>query len=319
MDFITDLPPSKRKDHVYNSVLVIVDRLTKMARYLPTNKTCNVADLADMFMDEIVAHFGFPNGIVLDHGSVFTSTFWSELCYICKIKRRLSSAFHPQIDRQTERQNQTLEHYLQTYADEKQANWAALLPLAEFSYNNSKHSSTGLSPFMYMYGFDPKMHLDMAAKDGAPGGRVPAAKERIDKMHKLRAEAADRWQTVADQQKRAYNKKHAPKSFNVGDMVLLSTKNLKLRQPSRKLTHRYIGPFQITDAIGPQAYQLLLPNGYRIHPVFHVSLLEPYVHQQGDETTTLPPPEIINDEEQWEIEAIEDRTKHKGKLWYKVK
>ena len=112
MDFITGLPPSKRGSNVFDSILVVVDRYTKMARYLPTNKTIDASQLAELFWTEIVCKFGTPSGIVTDRGSVFTSSFWSEVCYYAKVKRRLSTAFHPQTDGQTERQNQTLEHYL---------------------------------------------------------------------------------------------------------------------------------------------------------------------------------------------------------------
>jgi len=89
---------------VYNAICVIVDRYTKMALYLPIVKTITVTELADLFLNEVVRRFGTPRGIVSDRGSIFTSEFWSELCFAAKIKRRLSTAFHPQTDGQTERQ-----------------------------------------------------------------------------------------------------------------------------------------------------------------------------------------------------------------------
>lgn len=95
MDFITGLPPSKRNKYVYDSILVVVDRYTKMAIYLPTSITINAAELAELFIEHIVCRFGTPKGIVSDRGSVFTSAFWSEVCYCMKVKRRLSTAFHP--------------------------------------------------------------------------------------------------------------------------------------------------------------------------------------------------------------------------------
>ena len=105
MDFITDLPPSKRKDCVYDAILVVVDRYTKMARYLPTTKTINAIELADLIFEEIILKFGALDGIVSDRGSVFTSAYWSEICYHLKVKRRLSTTFYPQTNGQTERQN----------------------------------------------------------------------------------------------------------------------------------------------------------------------------------------------------------------------
>ena len=108
-----------------------------MAQYIPTTKTVTATELADLFTDNIVRFFGLPLGIVSDRGSVFTSQFWADFCFVAKVKRRLSTAFHPQTDGQTERQNQTLEQYLRAYVGDNQASWTALLPLAEFAYNNS--------------------------------------------------------------------------------------------------------------------------------------------------------------------------------------
>ncbi len=112
MDFVTDLPPSRDGEgKVFDSLFVVVDRYTKMARYIPVLKSINAEHLADVFLEHIVSQFGTPEGIVSDRGAVFTSTFWSQLCFCLRIRRKLSTAFHPQIDGQTERQNQSLEHY----------------------------------------------------------------------------------------------------------------------------------------------------------------------------------------------------------------
>ena len=100
---------------------MVVDRCTRMAKYIPTIVKCGSAELAEIFFEKIVLNFDMPTGIVSDRGSIFTSAFWSALCYHSKIKRRLSTAFHPQTDGLTERQNQVLEQYLRTFADAKQA------------------------------------------------------------------------------------------------------------------------------------------------------------------------------------------------------
>ena len=98
MDFIIGLPPSRRGDKVYNAICVIVDRYTKMALYLPIVKTITITKLADLFLNEVVRRFRAPRGIISNRGSIFTSKFWSELYFTAKIKRRLNTAFYPQID-----------------------------------------------------------------------------------------------------------------------------------------------------------------------------------------------------------------------------
>ena len=318
LDFITDLPPSRCRLGVYDSVLVVVDRYTKIARYFPTTKSIKAVDLAELFIDKIITQYGCPKGIVSDRGPVFTSGFWSEVCFHLKIKRRLSTAFHPQTDGQTERQNQVLEHYLRCYCSEQQNNWAKLLPMAEYVHNNSLNSTLNMSPFFALYGYHPELEYDVGDDDHQEG--VPAAEERIVQLLTARESMENRWKTAVESQKKYYDKKHKPQQFKVGDLVLLSTKNLKQRRPKRKLSHRYIGPFRVQDLVGKQAYRLHLPTNYRIHNVFHVSYLEPYSRRRNDVSTPkMPPPELIDDEEVYEVEAILQTQRHKGRRYYLVK
>ena len=156
MDFITDLPISTDwKGDSYNSILVIVNRLTKMVYYEPVKVTINAPGLAEVIIDMVVRHHGLPNLIITNRGLLFASKFWSSLCYFLDIERRLSTAFYPQTDGQTERQNSTMEAYLRVFVNFKQNNWAKLLPMAEFTYNNVKNASTGYTSFELNYGYHP--------------------------------------------------------------------------------------------------------------------------------------------------------------------
>ena len=144
MDFVTGLPLSADwKGDSYDSILVIVDRLTKMVHYEPVKVTIDAPGLAEVIIDVVVRHHGLPDSIVTDRGSLFTSKFSSSLCYFLGVKRRLSTAFHPQTDGQTERQNSTMEAYLRAFVNFEQNDWARLLPMAEFAYNNAKNATTG--------------------------------------------------------------------------------------------------------------------------------------------------------------------------------
>lgn len=143
---MSGIPPSKAKGKVYDALLVIIDRYTKFALYIPVTKKLTDADLADIIMNKVVAKYGSLKGIVSDCDARFISVFWSELCYYAIIKRRLSTAFHPQTEGQTERQNQTVQEYLRAFCSENQASWAQLLPITEFAYNNSRYTTTKVSP-----------------------------------------------------------------------------------------------------------------------------------------------------------------------------
>ena len=319
MDFVTGLPPSKCKGVVCDAILVVVDRFTKMVRYIPVSTTIDAAELAEVFHSEIVCRYGMPDGIVSDRGSVFTSAFWSAVCFHSKIKRRLSTAFHPQTDGQTERQNQVLEHYLRVFANDKQTSWAKQLPMAEFAYMNSWHSSIGTTPFFLMYGYHPEIRWEV--EDDSPEGKVPSANDRVRQLQAARDDAAERLNAAVAAQTKHYNKTHQPQSYKVGDLVMLATKNLKQKRPSKKLSHKFVGPFRIVDIVGAQAYRLLLPSKYRIHNTFHVSLLEPYhLRDCGNaDEVFMQAPELIDDDELWEVEEIVDKVKNREGVWYKVK
>ena len=121
MNIIIELPPSADADSkAYNAILMVVDRFMKMAKYFPVRTIITAADLAKLFYQHIVCFFGMPSSIVMDHGSLFTSQYWSSLYFHIKARRKLSTAFHPQTDGQMERQNQTLEHYLYCYINYRQ-------------------------------------------------------------------------------------------------------------------------------------------------------------------------------------------------------
>ena len=120
MDFVTGLPQSADwKGDGYDSILVIVDWLTKMVHYKPVQTTITAPVLAEVILNIIVRHNSLPDSIVSDRGSVFMSKFWSSLCYFLSIKRKLSTAFYPQTDGQTERQNSTMEVYLRAFVNYK--------------------------------------------------------------------------------------------------------------------------------------------------------------------------------------------------------
>jgi transposase InsO family protein len=316
MDFITGLPPSSRGNSVYDAIFVVVDRFTKAARYIPTTKSLNAEELADIFLTEIVFKTGSPRSLVSDRGSLFTSSYWTQFCQTLRIKGRMSTAFHPQTDGQTERQNQTLEAYLRVYTNFRQSDWVSWLGMAEFAYNNTKNESTGYSPFMAWQGRNPALP---GLEDIANTVTNVSLEDRLNDMVRIREQLKENLQHAIEAQARGHAKRHRPVTFHVGQQVLLATKNLKTYRPSKKLDNRYEGPFTITETVGKQAYRLRLSGQYsRINPVFHVSLLKEWTGRVGEN----PPgtqPILVNGEEEWEVEAVVGERVIRNQRQYLVK
>ena len=181
-----------------------------------------------------------------------------------------------------------------------------------------QHKTLGCSPFYAMYGYHPT--LELTTEDGAPTREVPEAKEHIKKIHELRESLSKRWQSLAESQTKTYNKKHQPQTFRERDLVMLSAKNLKIKKPNCKLSDKAIGPFCIRACIGKQAYRLAMPPTYRIHSVFHVSLLELYKRRADDPNLPeYPLSELIADEEEYPVEQILQKQTQKGVKKYLVR
>jgi len=149
MDFVTSLPNTPKG---HDAIWVIVDRLTKSAHFIPINISFPVSQLAEIFIREIVKLHGVPSSIVSDRDPRFTSRFWKSLHEVLGSKLRLSSAYRPQTDGQTKRTIQSLEDLLKVCVLEQGGTLDSHLPLIEFTYNNSYHSSIGMAPFEALYG-----------------------------------------------------------------------------------------------------------------------------------------------------------------------
>ena len=241
MDFVTGLPVSTNwKGETYDSILVIVDRLTKMVHYEPVKVTIDAPGLAEVIIDVVVRHHGLPDSIVSNRGSVLTSKFWSLLCYFLGIKQRLSTAFHPQTDGQTERQNSIMEAYLRAFVNYEQNDWARLLPMAEFAYNNAKNTSTGYTPFELNCGFHPRVSYE---EDVDPRSRSKTADQLAIELQTLISVCMENLQHTQELQKRYHDKHAKPKSYAPGDKVQLKSKYIKTKR-NRKLEFNFLDLFE---------------------------------------------------------------------------
>lgn len=312
VDFITQLPPSDK----YTAICVFVDRFSKMALFAPTFNQVDAVGTVDLFFKHVFCLFGLPQDIVSDRGVTFTSKFTQAMLKSLDVKQKLSTAFHPQTDGQTERVNSVLEQYLRCYVNYQQSDWSKLLPIAQFAYNNAKHSSTNTTPFYAVYGYHPRLSvvLPRSNKDHTP------ADLRITNLHELHENMKFHIAQAQEKHQEFYNRKviEGPK-FNIGDKVWLSSSNLKSQRPTPKLDYKRLGPFKIIAKIGSRSYKLELPSTMRIHPVFHVNLLEPYqVDNIPDRQPQPAPPAIIDDHQEFEVEEIIDSRIRRNQVQYLI-
>ncbi|GJX48506.1 putative reverse transcriptase domain-containing protein [Tanacetum coccineum] len=286
MDFITKLPKTAAG---FDSIWVIVDRLTKSAHFLPMKETDSTEKLTRLYMKEIVVRHGIPVSIISDHDSHFTSRVWQSLHKALGTQLNLSTAYHPQTDGQSERTIQTLEDMLRACVIDFGNGWDRHLPLVEFSYNNSYYMSIKAAPYEALYGRKCCSPICWAKVGDAELTGPEIIHETTEKIFKIR----DRMQAARDRQKSYADKRRRPLEFEVGDKVMLKVTPWKgvIRFGKRgKLNPRYIGPFQIIEKIGPVAYRLELPQELsRIHDVFHVCNLKKCL---SDDTLVIPLEEI---------------------------
>ncbi|GFR52906.1 hypothetical protein Agub_g15551 [Astrephomene gubernaculifera] len=302
MDFVVALP---KTEGGYDAVLVLVDRLTKMTHLAPTTTACTAEQTARLFFDNVVRLHGVPANVVSDRGPQFASKFWAALGELLSMRVNLSTAYHPQTDGQTERVNRTLGDMLRNFAGRNPSAWDTYLTAAEFALNNAVNRSSGQSPFFLMYGFHPALPVWRELDVSVPAAKT-FAKSFVSRLAEAKACLEAAQQRAADY----YNRNKKDVVFTPGQLVMLSTKNLRSRVTGpRKLLPRWVGPFPVVRMVGYAAVELRLPSDMRVHSTFHVSLVRPY--READESspsvTKEPGPVAwINNEPQYSVERILD-------------
>jgi hypothetical protein len=250
--------------------MVVVDHgLMKGVILIPCSKTIDAAGIATLFLEHVFKRFGLHDSIISDRGPQFASAFARELACLLHYDIRLSTAYHPQTDGQTECTNQEVETYLRIFCSNNPQKWADLLPTAEFHHNSIPHSSTKVSPFSLLYGYNPRSY--------PPLGKtfLPALETRLSSLEEARKEALAAHETAHRIMMECSSRNFSP--WKVGNKVWLEATHLRLHYPSRKLAPKRHGPFEISQVLSPLTYRLRLPPTWKIHDVFHASLLSPYL------------------------------------------
>ena len=274
MDFISGLPKTLKG---FTVILVVIDRLTKSAHFVPGKSTYTASKWAELYLTEIVRLHGVPVSIVSDRDARFTSKFWKGLQTAMGTRLDFSTAFHPQTDGQTERLNQVLEDMLRACVIEFPGSWDSHLHLTEFAYNNSFQATIGMAPFEALYGKccrTPVCWSEVGEHRLMGPELVRSTNEAIQK---IRA----RMQTAQSRQKSYADVRRKDLKFDVGEKVFLKVAPMKgvMRfEKKGKLSPRFVGPFEILERVGVVAYRLALPPSLSaVHNVFHVSMLRKYV------------------------------------------
>ncbi|CAM8999668.1 unnamed protein product [Rhodiola kirilowii] len=284
MDFITHLPPSAGK----TSIMVVVDRLSKYAHFSPLKGGCSAAEVANIFIRDIIRLHGFPSTIVSDRDPIFLSKFWKELFRQQGTLLAYSTAYHPQSDGQTEVVNRSLEDYLRCFVSDNQKDWVNFLPWAEYAYNTALHSATGHTPYEVVYGRQPPTLLDHITSHTS----LPAVEDLVHKRTQLLHDLKGNLHRAQQRMQLQANAKRQDKSFTVGDFVWVRLQpyrqNTLRSRGTNKLARRFYGPFEISEQIGPVAYRLKLPASARVHDVFHIALLRRFVGDPSTITQRFP-------------------------------
>jgi hypothetical protein len=234
--------------------------------------------------------------------------FITELCAILKIDQNLSTAYHPQTDRQSKRANQRVEQYLRIYGNNEKNDWASLLPMAQYTHNATQNESIQATPFKVLIGNTPT--IQVTEKDLA----VPEIARRKEWLGRgrLRAQVALRnaHQLLEKRMARRKGERHYL-GHEEGDLVWLEGTNLQLSHPSTKLTPRRYGPFKITKKVSEVLFRLDLPMHWTIHNVFHASLLTPYWEMtEHGVNYPEPSPDLMDDNKESEVDRIINSRRH---------
>ena len=242
VDFIMKLLVVAGRD----AVLVVCDWLSKMTHFVATTEGTLAEGLVRLFRDNVWKLHGLPESVVLDRGPQFAAELMKELNKMLRIQTKLSTAFHPQTDGQTERMNQELEQYLRLFIEHRQKDWPEWLVAAEFMINNKVHTATKVSPFMANYGKEMRMGGDIRKKE-----KVENTTEFVERMKKVHEEAEAALRKTQEEIKRyADRRRKEMEKWKKGDRVLLSTKDLVFKErPSKKLMERYVGPYAIEEVV----------------------------------------------------------------------
>jgi len=306
MNFITKLLTSKDLawEVKFDSILTIVDRLTKYTMFISFQETATASVLTYTILQELVNNHRLSKEFIINRDKLFTSKFWKMLTVELRINHKMLTAYHSQTNEQSEQMNQTVEMYLRHYVNRNQNNWVQLLSTAQFVYNNTQNKTTKETPFWANYEYNSKVWQELWAHRSWSQKAILNIAE-IKKLHK------DLMNRIQQQTKQTTE----VKPFVIEEKVYLRTDNIHVRQRSKKLNNKSIKPFKIKRNIRGLSYKLDLLKKMQIHSVFHMFMLQccnQFIPLQIIETS-------VESDEKYHVESILEKRMISGKAHYLVK
>lgn len=252
------------------------------------------------------------------------STFWKEYCRILGTKVKLTTAYNPNVDGQTEIMNQYVKQRLRPFCTYYQDNWSQMLPIMDLAQLTLPHESLGITPFQLLNGFEPRSSWDLRNPE------PPAtASEKLNREDALQVAsrmkdavefAHSSLQSQQDKMRRMADRKRRDVDWNVGDLVLVDTRNWKMDRPSRKLSEKWYGPVKVLAKVG-ESWKVELPQDWTIYPVFHSHSLRKYEDDPlpGQQRPDPAPIRLLPEQDEWELEEILGSKLVGSTLKYRIK
>jgi hypothetical protein len=292
MDFLSGLPMTL---HKHDAIWVIVCCFSKMALFIPCNKTTIAAQTTDLFFHNVWPHFGLPTSIISDHDAHFLNTFWKTLWDLLGCQLKYSTAFHPQTDGQTKVVNHSLVHALHIQFS-KTKQWDTTLHVIQHSYNRVVHISTGISPFEACFGYQPLAPYELPLTL-QPSGTPHQQKEQTSTLSFLQnlahkhAQVSEALKATQQCYKSHHDAHRSPMVFTPGDKVWFYMEHQHFKsQRHHKLKPLHYGPYIVLQRIGDNAYRLDFPPQLGIHDVVNVNSLKHYEPPLLEDNVTISHP-----------------------------
>uniref|UniRef100_A0A3B1KEA5 Gypsy retrotransposon integrase-like protein 1 n=1 Tax=Astyanax mexicanus TaxID=7994 RepID=A0A3B1KEA5_ASTMX len=313
VDFVTDLPPSDG----FTTILTVVDRFSRGVKFIPLISLPTAFQTAQAIYSHIFRHYGIPEDILSDRGPQFTSRVWRAFFEHLGVNVSLTSGFHPTSNGQCERVNQELGKFLRLYCHAHPSDWSQYLIWAEIAQNSLTNTTSGLTPFQCILGFQPPLAPWTAVSTDVPAVDewMTRSEQVWEETHQQVSAALNRYKEQADRRRG-----DTPR-YQLGDRVWLSTRDFRFEGSCRKLLPRFIGPFRVLSQVNEVTYKLELPAQYKVNNAFHVSLLKPLVPGPLAEGAPADvPPTAVEGEDSttYAIREVLDSRRRGGVLQYLI-